>query len=173
MNKFRKPHGNGGRRSKHAFGGRPGFGGGPGHSRPGGNNFDRGRGYPATCAQCGKTCEVPFRPNGSRPVYCSDCFAAGKTRGVPDNLPRRDNATSSFEPRPGNEGVADIRRRMDAIDAKLDRVLEALNASSRNAATQSAGEPKSPEGAAPRGFAREVVAKKKSTILKKAASRKR
>jgi CxxC-x17-CxxC domain-containing protein len=30
--------------------------------------------YPATCAQCGKTTEVPFQPRGDKPVYCSDCF---------------------------------------------------------------------------------------------------
>jgi len=31
--------------------------------------------YPAVCAQCGKQTEVPFRPRGDRPVYCSDCFS--------------------------------------------------------------------------------------------------
>jgi CxxC-x17-CxxC domain-containing protein len=31
--------------------------------------------HPATCAQCGKETEVPFRPSGDRPVYCSDCFS--------------------------------------------------------------------------------------------------
>jgi CxxC-x17-CxxC domain-containing protein len=30
--------------------------------------------HPATCAQCGKSTEVPFLPRGDRPVYCSDCF---------------------------------------------------------------------------------------------------
>jgi CxxC-x17-CxxC domain-containing protein len=30
--------------------------------------------YPAVCAQCGKTTEVPFQPRGDRPVYCSDCY---------------------------------------------------------------------------------------------------
>ena len=31
--------------------------------------------YPAVCAQCGKDTEVPFRPRGDRPVYCSDCYS--------------------------------------------------------------------------------------------------
>ena len=31
--------------------------------------------YPATCAQCGQTTEVPFEPRQGRPVYCRDCFA--------------------------------------------------------------------------------------------------
>ena len=30
--------------------------------------------YPATCAECGKSTEVPFQPRGDKPVYCSDCF---------------------------------------------------------------------------------------------------
>jgi len=30
--------------------------------------------YRATCADCGKSCEVPFKPSGSKPVYCDDCF---------------------------------------------------------------------------------------------------
>jgi len=30
--------------------------------------------YAATCADCGKTAQVPFQPTGARPVYCSDCF---------------------------------------------------------------------------------------------------
>ena len=30
--------------------------------------------FPVTCAECGKSTEVPFQPRGDRPVYCSDCF---------------------------------------------------------------------------------------------------
>ena len=30
--------------------------------------------FPATCAECGTSTEVPFQPRGDRPVYCSDCF---------------------------------------------------------------------------------------------------
>ena len=31
--------------------------------------------HKATCAECGKECEVPFKPDPSRPVYCRECFA--------------------------------------------------------------------------------------------------
>lgn len=31
--------------------------------------------HKAICADCGKECEVPFKPTQSRPVYCRDCFA--------------------------------------------------------------------------------------------------
>jgi len=30
--------------------------------------------HKAICADCGKECEVPFKPTQSRPVYCRDCF---------------------------------------------------------------------------------------------------
>lgn len=35
--------------------------------------------FPAICAACGVETQVPFRPSGDRPVYCSDCFS--KNRG--------------------------------------------------------------------------------------------
>jgi CxxC-x17-CxxC domain-containing protein len=30
--------------------------------------------FSATCSQCGREAQVPFRPSGAKPVYCSDCF---------------------------------------------------------------------------------------------------
>ncbi len=49
----------------------------------GGGGSARGGGarqmYAATCADCGKETEVPFKPSGSRPVYCLDCYR--KQRG--------------------------------------------------------------------------------------------
>lgn len=30
--------------------------------------------FAATCAECGKSTEVPFQPRGDKPVYCSDCY---------------------------------------------------------------------------------------------------
>ena len=34
--------------------------------------------HPIVCADCGKDAEVPFRPTGSRPVYCTDCYPKHK-----------------------------------------------------------------------------------------------
>ncbi|HEX9261063.1 MAG TPA: CxxC-x17-CxxC domain-containing protein [Candidatus Bathyarchaeia archaeon] len=30
--------------------------------------------HKATCADCGKECDVPFKPDGTRPVYCRECY---------------------------------------------------------------------------------------------------
>ncbi|HXX55160.1 MAG TPA: CxxC-x17-CxxC domain-containing protein [Methanoregula sp.] len=27
-----------------------------------------------TCSDCGKECEVPFKPTEGRPVYCRECL---------------------------------------------------------------------------------------------------
>ena len=27
------------------------------------------------CSDCGKECQVPFKPRSDKPVYCDDCFA--------------------------------------------------------------------------------------------------
>ena len=31
--------------------------------------------HKATCADCKKECEVPFKPTEGKPVYCRDCFS--------------------------------------------------------------------------------------------------
>ncbi|MDO9333683.1 MAG: zinc-ribbon domain containing protein [Dehalococcoidales bacterium] len=31
--------------------------------------------FPATCARCGKSTQVPFEPRAGRPVYCRDCYS--------------------------------------------------------------------------------------------------
>lgn len=37
-------------------------------------NFGPRKMYKATCDECGKECEVPFKPTEGRPVYCRDCY---------------------------------------------------------------------------------------------------
>ena len=31
--------------------------------------------FDSICANCGKPCKVPFRPQEDRPVYCHECFS--------------------------------------------------------------------------------------------------
>jgi len=59
-------------------GGGYGGGGGGGYGGGGGGGYGRDRGpremFTATCSNCGKDAQVPFRPTSGKPVYCSDCF---------------------------------------------------------------------------------------------------
>ena len=43
----------------------------------GGGGFDRGprEMHKAICSECGKECEVPFKPTEGKPVFCRECFA--------------------------------------------------------------------------------------------------
>ncbi|MEM5871714.1 MAG: CxxC-x17-CxxC domain-containing protein [Candidatus Aenigmatarchaeota archaeon] len=49
------------------------------HDRPARRNFAPRELHKAVCSECGKECEVPFKPMEGRPVYCKECFA--KKRG--------------------------------------------------------------------------------------------
>ncbi|CCJ37462.1 DNA-directed RNA polymerase [Methanoculleus bourgensis] len=47
----------------------------------GNRNFGGSRSYggpremtKTICSDCGKECEVPFKPTEGRPVYCQDCL---------------------------------------------------------------------------------------------------
>jgi len=53
--------------------------GGSGYGGGGGGGYaSRDRGpremFAATCSNCGREAQVPFRPTSGKPVYCSDCF---------------------------------------------------------------------------------------------------
>lgn len=68
------------------------------------NSYGRGEGrpsmYKAVCSSCGNSCEVPFRPTGSKPVYCSQCFEkSGNAAPRRDDRRRddRDFGRSNFE----------------------------------------------------------------------------
>ena len=60
--------------------------------------------HSTTCDKCGARCEVPFKPSGSKPVYCNDCFRKGE----------------NFESKNPD------KKEFDIINEKLDKILEAL-----------------------------------------------
>ncbi|TRZ80016.1 hypothetical protein D4R86_05065 [bacterium] len=37
--------------------------------------------YSAVCDECGRPCELPFKPSFGKPVYCSDCFKKKQGEG--------------------------------------------------------------------------------------------
>ncbi|HET7677031.1 MAG TPA: CxxC-x17-CxxC domain-containing protein [Candidatus Limnocylindrales bacterium] len=48
-----------------------GYGGGDGGFRRGPREM-----FAATCSNCGKEAQVPFRPTSGKPVFCDDCFSS-------------------------------------------------------------------------------------------------
>ncbi|OGF25075.1 hypothetical protein A2303_05635 [Candidatus Falkowbacteria bacterium RIFOXYB2_FULL_47_14] len=75
------------------FGGKKRFDGD--HGFRGGNNRERPQMHDAICAECGRQCEVPFRPSGDKPVYCSDCFGKKDNSGG-GRFERKDSGRSGF-----------------------------------------------------------------------------
>ncbi len=83
--------------------------------RSGGRNFDRPRFeekqmFDATCDECGDKCQVPFRPSGDKPVYCSNCFGEKKNSNPRNN--------ESVQPQ--------FKEQLEALNAKLDKILGIL-----------------------------------------------
>jgi CxxC-x17-CxxC domain-containing protein len=118
-----------------------GFRGGNGGGRPsyGGGNRGGDRGpvtmHKAICDECHKSCEVPFRPSGDKPVYCNECF--GSKRGNDDRGPRKDFGGDRAPRREFNDKPAqtfakpmvpavDMSKQLGDISAKLDRLLGAI-----------------------------------------------
>ena len=92
--------------------------------------------FKATCDQCGKSCEVPFRPTGEKPVYCSDCFGSRRGEsengsasrfGSADRGPRRDFGDRS--PRrdvPSGPASSDLQKQLTDISKKLDSLIHSI-----------------------------------------------
>lgn len=113
-------------------------GGGGGGFRGGGGGFRGGRDdrdtkmYQAVCAECQKSCEVPFRPTSDRPVYCRDCFAkrgGGESRPQRGDFENRNFSKPRFDGSQGsNQGGGDVKRQLEIINSKLDKLVSLLGA---------------------------------------------
>lgn len=131
---------------KGGFAGRPSFG----NNRPAGKFGGRGdrneggdRGgemFTTNCTKCGKSCEVPFRPSGDRPVLCRECYVRKDDESVRverkgDSFgrdsrpaPRFDRPQAPYQaPVVHDTGMADVKRQLAAMESKLNRILDLIN----------------------------------------------
>lgn len=83
--------------------------------------------HQATCSECGKRCEVPFRPVNGKPVYCNDCFSAKRGQ---DTGGTRSPAKAHYDNRDNRGGGSDdgVRRQLAEVNMKLDRLIKAIEA---------------------------------------------
>ncbi len=100
-----------------------------------GGDEDRPEMHDAICAECGNACQVPFKPNGRKPVLCKNCFVRDdasvsspfikKTytdRKGFKNVPfERESRESAVNP------TAALEKRLKVIEEKLDNLLEMLS----------------------------------------------
>jgi CxxC-x17-CxxC domain-containing protein len=110
--------------------------------------------YKAICDECGKECEVPFRPTSGKPVFCSECFEkkGGKTS-------RTDRSKVDFE----------------VLNTKLDKILKILSPSVSKKVVQKKETVKKKKVSKPKKVTKKKTEKStvKKTIKKKAISKKR
>ena len=131
-------------------GNRGGFGGGDKGGNRGGFGGSRDGGdrrqvemHKATCSTCSKPCEVPFRPDGSKPVLCSECFGKNRSddrNGVdrrgdrfdknarPQRAPERkfDAPAAARGPSPDMKA---LQQQVSTLEAKLNEILYILKGS--------------------------------------------
>lgn len=70
--------------------------------------------HEAICDECGKKCEVPFKPTSGKPIYCSECFGKEDKGGKGD---------SGYK----DKGSDQAGKQFEIINAKLDKILKSLN----------------------------------------------
>lgn len=64
--------------------------------------------HKAICDNCGKECEVPFRPTSGKPIFCSNCFQSQKEGSFPRRFEgRNSDRAGNFEDRQMFEAVCD------------------------------------------------------------------
>lgn len=176
-----RPAGDANYGAKKKFDKKPSFGGAKGGPKSGfkggdrggfGGNRDAGRRetemFKATCSNCKKPCEVPFKPDGSKPVLCRDCFASGRDERPARRPERRDDAPrgdrSFSTPRTTQAPSPDLRELKDQVsklETKVNEVLALLKS-----------KPIESEPAVIRSPRKAVVKKATKKVAKKAVKKK-
>lgn len=170
MKNFKKPsfgggnfnNGDRGDRRGQSFGNRRSFGGDRGGFGGRDGGFAPKEMFEATCASCSKTCEVPFRPTGERPVYCRECFDGNKPESRDrEYAPRREfsrpTQTDRVAQTPNTDTVG-IKKQLDTLTTKLDRIITILESKSHSSISETEPAPK---------IDKKVVTKKKVVSKKK------
>jgi CxxC-x17-CxxC domain-containing protein len=113
----------GGSRDRHGRNDRHFSGGGD----RGGFDRDERPSFDAVCDQCGKACTVPFKPTGSRPVLCRQCFK-NEGGGGSDRPSYRDRGNDRDSRRGGDSQMdtAGLEKQLKKINDRLDLILDAL-----------------------------------------------
>ena len=117
-------------------GGRPNF---PRKSWGGLGGRDRGpvTMHQAVCDQCGKPCEVPFRPTEGKPVYCNVCFQGkketGNNRGG-DRFPQKNfnsyktSVKTDLGGSISKENSDELKKQLEILNVKMDQLIKAVEA---------------------------------------------
>lgn len=86
--------------------------------------------FKTVCAQCGKNCEVPFKPNGNKPVLCNECFRGSDSRNEnrSDFRPQRHDRPDfhkrdDYKNKPQAPNPNQYKKDFEILNAKLDKII--------------------------------------------------
>ncbi|MBI5794495.1 hypothetical protein HZA87_05470 [Candidatus Uhrbacteria bacterium] len=107
MKNFQRDSRPGGWKGSNKFGGKK-----PWERQASDRDGDRPMLHKAVCNACGQSCEVPFRPNGRKPVFCRECFVKPEGKTSYTSAPR---------------STEDYKDHFRMINKKLDTILKLLS----------------------------------------------
>ncbi|MBC7766879.1 hypothetical protein H7Y21_02720 [Arenimonas sp.] len=96
--------------------------------------------YKTICDTCHQACEVPFKPNGKKPVFCDTCFknmrepapvegayVRRKDKTIfdtPENFVQPTNLSPMTDT---NATIMQLKRELSSANAKLDKLIDMFN----------------------------------------------
>ena len=99
--------------------------------------------YKTICDTCHQACEVPFKPNGKKPVFCDACFKhmrePSATEGAyvrrkdktifdaPENFVQPVNPLTGTYAPSQEVRIAELKRELSSANAKLDKLIDMFN----------------------------------------------
>ncbi|MDB4992332.1 MAG: hypothetical protein JWL75_577 [Parcubacteria group bacterium] len=119
--------------------------GGSRDSRGGNRDFAQKEMFDAECSKCHGPAQVPFRPNGKKPVFCAKCFTQDNERGGSDrdsgssygHAPKRDfgPARPRFDapsaPAVPDRTVQELKTQVERMNATLEKLVTAVDTFNR------------------------------------------
>lgn len=97
--------------------------------------------FKTICDTCHKACEVPFKPNGKKPVFCDECFKNMREPSVVESAYVRrkdktifDTPENFVQPSSLSQTTTDtastimqLKRELSSANAKLDKLIDMFN----------------------------------------------
>ncbi len=184
----------GGWKPKKSFGGGRSFGG----DRDFGGDREKPEMHQTVCSDCGDECEVPFKPNGRKPVFCRSCFKKDdfeegsndrrnngferNDRGS-DRGERRDFDRPRYEDKPRFEkprfedkprfdkpqATESYKAQFEMLNFKMDIIIKALQSMGMNTSALKPVKEAKVEKEMPKEEAKKEVKVEKAVELKKEA----
>ncbi|MBU0707687.1 hypothetical protein KKG41_04920 [Patescibacteria group bacterium] len=137
--------------------------------RSGGRNFSRSgdrQMHTAICDKCGQKAEVPFKPTGDKPIFCSECF---KKEARPSDRRGGDRRGGRDGDSVGNKQLSE---QMKSISIKLDKLIGMLDPDATKKETPTKDSVKKTEPKKPEAIKKSAKKVAKKTVKKVAKKKK-